>query len=72
MNSEITELNNEIIKLLNKNKLIFNDNEALKNEYKKIVSKNIKLENLINSSEIIIEKQKMEINNLKNTSTAHH
>tara|TARA_B100001250_G_scaffold250310_1_gene215152 strand:+ start:141 stop:809 length:669 start_codon:yes stop_codon:yes gene_type:complete len=52
------------------NKINSEDNEALMIEYQKIISRNIKLDNLIENLESIIESQNIEINKLKDVS--HH
>ncbi len=84
MESEINNLknsnkkNNLLIKKLEKdlnkqiglNKINTEDNEALRVEYQKIISKNIKLDNLIQDLETVIESQINEINKLKDVS--HH
>jgi len=64
------KLKSDLDKIIITNKLNINDNEALKNEYKNIVSQNIKLSNLINNLETIIENQKKEIKSLEDQS--HH
>ena len=66
----IQKLESDLNKQIVLNKIEMNDNSALKAEYKKIISTNIKLDNLIENLELIIENQKKEINKLKDLS--HH
>ena len=66
----IKELEDELNKQIILNKINTNDNEALRAEYQKIISKNIKLDNLIQNLESVIDNQKHEINKLKDVS--HH
>ena len=66
----IKELEGELNKQMVLNKINTDDNEALKIEYQKIISKNIKLDNLIQNLESVIDNQKHEINKLKDVS--HH
>ena len=63
-------LEEELNKQQGLNKINTEDNEALKDEYQKIILKNIKLDNLIENLESIIENQKNEINKLNDVS--HH
>jgi len=63
-------LEEELNKQQGLNKINTEDNEALKDEYQKIILKNIKLDNLIENLESIIENQKNEIDKLKDVS--HH
>ena len=63
-------LEEELNKQQGLNKINTEDNEALKDEYQKIILKNIKLDNLIENLESIIENNKNEINKLNDVS--HH
>ena len=63
-------LEEELNKQKSLNKINTNDNKALRDEYQKVISKNIKLDNLIENLESIIENQKNEISKLNDVS--HH
>ena len=66
----IQVLEEELNKQKSLNKINTNDNKALRDEYQKVISKNIKLDNLIENLESIIENQKNEISKLNDVS--HH
>ena len=67
---KISKLEDEISSLKIKNSLSNNDNEALKKEYKKILSENFKIKDLVNILKNEIEDQKIMIKELQDVS--HH
>ena len=69
-NLSIQSLEKELSQEKILNKINIDDNEALRAEYQKIISKNIKLDNLIETLESIIKNQKNELKKLQDVS--HH
>ncbi len=66
----IKNMKEEIDQLINEKKIKINDNEALKLEYKKTITDNVKLNNLIDNLNLIINEQEKLIKDLKDKS--HH
>jgi len=67
----IIEMEKELSKLKNENQLFNSNNETLRKEYKIVVSKNMKLSDLVKNFESIVKSLENKIENLKDK-ISHH